>query len=433
MTQSYQTTKLISITSIIFKIFTGTLSTPTLMNFSGLVLATICITGIASVRSFYNWFLRLYYGKSLNTYYHTLSVIGEKLGILELKVLQSLLEIDRFQELSSQYPVLFLIDDTLQPKYGKKFAYVKVLHDHALHTGKAYVNTHDFVTLGIAFPIQSGKQVEYIMFPFSMRMYIPGGKSKLKLAEEMATAALMTFKPSQHIIVECDSRYPKKELLDFVKLHQNVDFIANIRKDTALFELPEKTSKRGRPRKYGKKFSCTDIAFSDSDGTYEVGMTYCLTHLFSMPVYVVRTKKSDQEGGRLFISTIDPEKLPAIKPETQGLWCILEYYEQRWKIETYFYEIKTFWSFGSYQVRSYEEIERMNFLINFTYGLIKILPLIDSRFSALMPQGTSARKNSLSRVILEEQIFHTLGAESQNAKNKRPNIRVLFRMPLKNG
>lgn len=75
----------------------------------------------------------------------------------------------------------------------------------------------------------------------------------------------------------------------------------------------------------------------------------------------------------------------------------------------------------------------MNFLINFTYGLVKILPLIDSRFSALMPQGTSARKKSLSRVILEEQIFHTLGAESQNAKNKRPNIRALFRMSLKNG
>ncbi|MDM8183876.1 hypothetical protein [Enterococcus cecorum] len=72
------------------------------------------------------------------------------------------------------------------------------------------MNAHDFVTLGIAFPIQSGKQVEYIMFPFSMRMYIPGGKSKLKLAEEMATAALMAFKPSQHIIVECDSWYPKK-------------------------------------------------------------------------------------------------------------------------------------------------------------------------------------------------------------------------------
>lgn len=71
MTQSYQTTKLIPIiTSIMFKIFTGTLSAPTLMNFSSLVLAMICMTGIASVRSFYNCFLRLYYGKSLNTYYH---------------------------------------------------------------------------------------------------------------------------------------------------------------------------------------------------------------------------------------------------------------------------------------------------------------------------------------------------------------------------
>ena len=26
-----------------------------------------------------------------------------------------------------------IIDDTLQPKYGKKFVHVKVLHDHALH------------------------------------------------------------------------------------------------------------------------------------------------------------------------------------------------------------------------------------------------------------------------------------------------------------
>lgn len=111
------------------------------------------------------------------------------------------------------------------------------------------------------------------------------------------------------------------------------------------------------------------------------------------------------------------------------MWRILEYYEQRWKIETYFYEIKTFWSFGSYQVRSYEEIEGMNFLINFTYGLVKILPLIDSRFSALMSQGTSARKNALSHVILEEQIFHTLGSESQNVKINAQISRSYFACP----
>lgn len=214
------------------------------------------------------------------------------------------------------------------------------------------MNAHDFVTLGIAFPIKSESRVEYMMFPFSMRMYIPDGPSKLKMTKEMATAALLAFKPSQHIIVECDSWYPKKELLAFVQAHQNVDFIANIRKDTALFELPKKSGKCGRPRKYGNAFNCTDIEILGNHGDYEAGITYCMTHLFSLPVYVVRNKKADQEGGRLFILTIAPEALPEITPGTQVLWRILEYYEQRRKIEPYFYEIKTFWSFGSYQVRS---------------------------------------------------------------------------------
>lgn len=137
MTQSYQNSKLISIiTTIIYKIFSGSLSALTLKNFARLVLATICMTGIASVRTFYNWFLRLYHGKSLNTYYHTLEVIDEKLSILELKTLQSPLSIDALQALSDEYSILFLIDDTLQPKYGKQFEHVKILHNHALHTGK---------------------------------------------------------------------------------------------------------------------------------------------------------------------------------------------------------------------------------------------------------------------------------------------------------
>lgn len=35
------------------------------------------------------------------------------------------------------------------------------------------------------------------------------------------------------------------------------------------------------------------------------------------------------------------------------MWRIVEYYEQNWKMETNFYKIKTFLSFGSYQVHSY--------------------------------------------------------------------------------
>ena len=33
-----------------------------------------------------------------------------------------------------------------------------------------------------------------------------------------------------------------------------MDFIANIRKNTALYQLAQQTGKRGRTRKYGQKF-----------------------------------------------------------------------------------------------------------------------------------------------------------------------------------
>ncbi|WP_330768410.1 histidine kinase [Ligilactobacillus equi] len=110
---------------------------------------------------------------------------------------------------------------------------------------------------------------------------------------------------------------------------------------------------------------------------------------------------------------------------------MLDYYEQRWKIETYFYELKQFWSFGKYQVRSHQEVDNLNFLINPAYVLTKILPIIDSDFSALKAQGISARKNALSHVILEEQIFDSLTSEPQIAKNKPSIWKVLFYLPLK--
>ena len=103
-----------------------------------------------------------------------------------------------------------------------------------------------------------------------------------------------------------------------------------------------------------------------------------------------------------------------------------------YNLQNYFCQlIKTFWSFGSYQVRYYREIEGLNFLINFTYCLTKILPLIDMNFSALAPQETSAHKYALYRIILEEQIFDALSPVPKSTKNKRPIIKVLFSMPLK--
>lgn len=103
--------------------------------------------------------------------------------------------------------------------------------------------------------------------------------------------------------------------------------------------------------------SCTDIEISDTNGTYEACITYCMPPHFSLPVYVVRTKNPEQEHGRLFISTINPASLPKITLEMPGLWRILEYCEQRWKIETYLCEIKIFWSLVTIKYAMLEKLK----------------------------------------------------------------------------
>lgn len=301
-----------------------------------------------------------------------------------------------------------------------------------MHTGKVYVNAHSFVTLTIAFPIKNDSKVEYVMFPFAMRMYIPGQNTKFELVSEMAKRAIKAFADDQHIILECDSWYPKGEVLQFVMKHDNVDLIANIRKDTALYKLPTRTGKRGRPRKYGDKFGIDEVVITDNNGIFKAGITHCLTKLFNKPVYVVRTQILAKSSGRLFISTIAPDELPELGAETIGLWRILEYYNQRWSIETYFYELKKFWSFGSYQVRSRKEIEGLNFVTTFAYSLTKILPFVDKDFAILSSEGTSARKHALGRVMLEKQIFVSLTSEPKITTNKKLNLWAIFRIPLKN-
>ena len=56
------------------------------------------------------------------------------------------------------------------PKFGKKFGAVSLLHDHACHTGKTYVNSHYFVSLTLSVLILNQREgktplIRYLAFP----------------------------------------------------------------------------------------------------------------------------------------------------------------------------------------------------------------------------------------------------------------------------
>ena len=41
----------------------------------------------------------------------------------------------------------------------------------------------------------------------------------------------------------------------FISIKNGIHVIGQVRKDTALYDIPERTGKRGRPGKYGDKFT----------------------------------------------------------------------------------------------------------------------------------------------------------------------------------
>jgi hypothetical protein len=72
-------------------------------------------------------------------------------------------------------PVFIRVDDTTVPKFGKRFDAVSMLHDHACHTGRSYVNGHGFVSLTLSVPVLSKREGKA---PFIRYLAVPVGYQK---------------------------------------------------------------------------------------------------------------------------------------------------------------------------------------------------------------------------------------------------------------
>ena len=82
-------------------------------------------------------------------------------------------------------------------------------------------------------------------------------------------------------------------------------------------------------------------------------------------------------------------------------------YSFRWNIETSDYELKTFWSFCSYMVRSCKGIEMLVNLINISYCAMKLLPYQDKTFSEYRTKSVQEFRFELSQGIRRQIFFAT--------------------------
>ena len=415
----YQKTKIISRLKNYFSPYMKLVTKPTGYKLFLLLLAVLSMQAITSVQHIYNWFLRGISKVSLNAYYHLLTYTAlplDKFSEVTLRKAISLID-----EKLSELPVLLLLDDTLQAKFGTKFECYSTIFDHAKHNGSSYLKGHCFVALAICVPVIIGNSVKYLTVPVRFRLRAED-ENKLTIASEMITNAMKILRNISTVILLCDSWYPKGEVMKTVETHENLELIANVRVDTVIFDLPQPTGKRGRPAKKGKKLSVHDDFDFTEVGKYFIAARTVITNLFKNPVYMTVTSANldNLKGYRLFLSTVAPEKLYSMfasheqtansenfaNDSTRISWLLpLKLYSLRWNIETIFYEMKTFWSFGNYRVRSKQAIENFVSIMALSYACVKLIPFEDAFFADFAEFSTQTTKYAFGEAIRKELFF----------------------------
>ena len=401
-----------------FYAYFETFSAPTADTLFLLVLSMLAMESARSIRFLYRHFLSDVTEKSLSAFYYACShakvdysrFIGVTASIA-LKLVPNCLQTQ---------PVFLCVDDTMVPKFGRKFDDVSVLFDHAAHNGSSYLNGHCFVSLMLCVPVWKKGRIAYLSVPLGYRMW-QKEESKLRLAASMVRQVMPALAAQKNVVILCDSWYAKKDLVRVADEYPNLGVICNARYDSVIYDLaPKPTGRRGRPAKHGGRLSPDeDFTLSDETiGGYYIGVRRVLANLFGCRQVLAYVTSTEKEGGsrRLFFSTVFPEqmqvfcawheKAPLNQTRSDHMQHIpLFCYLFRWNIEVSYYEQKTFWSLCSYMVRSRKGVELLVNLINITYCAMKLLPYQDEAFAGYRTESVQEFRFSLSKKIREETFF----------------------------
>lgn len=410
---------------------------PTARNLFLIVVSILALDIFRSVRFSHRHVLSRLSGTSLNAYYYALKTDRtDHASWRDVTASKALRAVPG--QLEAQ-PLFLSIDDTMVEKDGKKFELCSKLFDHAAHNGSNYLNGHCMVSILLSFPVMGGGCIRYLSVPLGYRLW-DKKQTKLEIAAEMVRQTMGIIGTQRQVLLLCDSWYPKGCVAGLVDEYDNLDIICNARIDTAMYDLPpERTGKRGRPRKYGERLSPEDFGLECPEtGDWEIGVRPVLTRLWGGRVVyaIVTLPKSGKGSRRLFLCTKDPKETgldykncadDAIREygKEDIRYLPLACYMLRWDIEVSYYENKTFWSLGEYRVRSRGGIERLVNLECMAYGAMTLLPYSDEAFSCYQSASAQETRLGIGEQIQASIIFSSFVGKLENVKNSCHLIKII--------
>src|SRR3984957_3604920 len=227
-----------------------------------LLTGLLFATGRRTVSS---WLRAGQLGSDYQDYYYFLSIVGRNVKFMAGRLLRIVAEV-----VVPRGRILLAIDDTPGKRYGPKVEGAGVHHNPTPGpAGSKFVYGHNWVTLAwvvrhpcwgtIGLPLLARMYVRQKDVIEQRLTFLRGVRfqTKLVMAGDLVTwAAGWLHFLGRELWVVADGAYAKKVFLKAAAAAQ-VIVVSRLRKDAALFDVPEPVPAarrgRGRPRIYGKK------------------------------------------------------------------------------------------------------------------------------------------------------------------------------------
>jgi len=290
------------------------------------------------------------------------------------------------------------IDDTLTLRASKQAPASKLHHQHGNKPNLSqYVQGQCWVSL--AWVVKYTDQ-RHVALPLLTRL-IPSvsNTGKLIAANTLIRAIYRLFE-GKTVRVLVDSWYMRRVFIEAM-LQRQFNVIGQVRIDTRLYDVPVKKRKkpRGRPRKYGEKYTPKRIAHLKRTvvtlGLY--GKQQVVRYrskllkarfLDGRLVRVVWCEFKSQQGeykkACLLLSTDT-----TLSPEQ-----IIESYGKRWAIESMFNQLKLSWGLKEAWQQTRQTLHRWVHLTMAGYGLVQLLGYINNESVQALCQHSPWRRDN---------------------------------------
>ena len=277
--------------------------------------------------------------------------------------------------------VIYLaIDDTLTLRASKKAPGSRIHHQHGNKPNLApYVRGQWWVSL--AWVVR--RERRSLALPLLSRLVPAAGNTGKRVAARILVRAVCRLLEGRRVRVLADSWYMRRAFIEFM-LERGFQVIGQVRIDTRLYDEPpaRKPGQRGRPRKYGRKYTPRRIAHLK-----RTVATLWLHGREQEVRYRSRVVKAYFLGGRLvrvvwceYPAGAGKWKKPRLLLSTDTRLTpeqVIESYARRWSIETMFHQLKQAWGLKEAWQQHRRTLHRWVHLTQVGYGLIQLLRYLD--------------------------------------------------------